>query len=334
MTEKELFKAAAALDMPDFDEVRRFCLEQKSAKRPFRYKRYIAAAACLALILIAMPVMGSLGGNVSRSTSDTASYSGTGEAAEDAQSKDADTKMMTESTDSGENENDGSAGDAYTGSDVTGRAQTTGGDTAADAAGSADSGNSPTAALTAPNSVAPEEVAPDAVAPNSIASDSVTSTYDFTEISSAPTQSYIALKLNDFTAMTADAMAEYFGVPLLPASAPEGYTETTDDSSFGVFRREGGEVYFDSVTRSYVSGDSEFDFTTAKQTMFVLPEGDAADIDGYSVKLFTWESPEGDDSATGCFGAYYKADDVQYSITGIDVTEEEFVNVMLAQLGG
>lgn len=334
MTEKELFKAAAALDMPDFDEVRRFCLEQKSAKRPFRYKKYIAAAACLALILIAVPVMGSLGGKVSQSTSDTASYSGAEEAANDAQSKDADTKMMTEIPDSGNKENGASAGDSYTGNAATDRAQTAGKDTAADAGGTADSGNSPTEALIAPNSVDPESVAPDAVAPDLAVSNSVTSTYDFTEVSTAPSQSYIALKLNDFTAMTADAMAEYFGAPLLPASAPEGYTETTDDSAFGVFRREGGEVYFDSVTCSYVSGDSEFDFTTAKQTMFVLPEGGETDIDGYSVKLFTWENPDGDDSATGCFGAYYKAGELQYSITGIGVTEEEFVNVLLAQLGG
>ena len=334
MTEKELFKAAAALDMPDFDEVRRFCIEQKSTKRPFRYKRYIAAAACLALILIAVPVMRGLGGNFSRSTSDTASYSGAEEAAKDTQSKDADTRMMTKSTDSGDKENDGSDGNAYTGTAATDRAQTAGGGTAADAAGNAGSGNSPTAALIAPNAVAPEAVAPDSGAQNSITSNAVTSTYDFTEVSAAPAQSYIALKLNDFTAMTADAMAEYFGAPLLPASEPEGYTETTDDSAFGVFRREGGEVYFDSVTRSYVSGDSEIDFTTAKQTMFVLPEGDAADIDGYSVKLLTWEDPEEDDSATGCYGAYYKAGDVQYSITGIKVTEKEFVNALLAQLGG
>jgi cytoskeletal protein RodZ len=336
MTEKELFKAAAQLDMPDFEEVRRACLGQKPAKRSFRYKKYIAAAACLALILIAVPVAGNFRQNaVSGNAASTAAYSadetasGGADGAAAQESGTAASESGAAASDDAETQNAPSSGAQSRERVDTGAAA---GGSAAKDAGAVSGSKADDGKTDAAGDAGTAAVAPSSVSPNSLSGGAAE--YSFTQLDSAPAQSYFALNQSDFTAMTADEMEKYFGVPLLPVSAPDGYTETTGDGTFGVFRREGGDVYYDAATRSFEKDGSEYDFTTSEHTLFVLPELSATVINGYSVELYKWSFPTETGKSISCFGARFASGDATYSITGTNVTEEEFVGVLLAQIGG
>lgn len=164
---------------------------------------------------------------------------------------------------------------------------------------------------------------------------------ELTEALPQATYSLFALLTEDFVPMTQQELLDYYGValpveelfPLLSAVGPE----EGDGFGRGIYRREGGEPYFDTNTFSFESADGVLAVYVSLDKVFHLPAsswelpGDElrfTGINGWELALFRYPDEEGN----GCFHTEFRQNGVNFCVTGKNLAEGEFAALLEALL--
>lgn len=165
----------------------------------------------------------------------------------------------------------------------------------------------------------------------------------FNELIEAPQESVIslfALMSEDFVPMTWEELLDYYGVtlpveelfPLLSNLEPEG-----TGSDWGIYRREGGDIYWDGNTFSFTSADGVLGVSIALDKAFHLPSspwelpGDElrfTSVNGWELALFRYPDEAGDQ----IFCTEFRQNGVNYRVTGKNLAEGEFAALLEALL--
>jgi len=152
--------------------------------------------------------------------------------------------------------------------------------------------------------------------------------------------SLFALMTEDFVPMTREELLNYYGVslpveelfPLLSNLEPEG-----TGSDWGIYRREGGDIYWDGNTFSFTSADGVLGVSIALDKAFHLPSspwelpGDElrfTSVNGWELALFRYPDEAGDQ----IFCTEFRQNGVNYRVTGKNLAEGEFAALLEALL--
>lgn len=164
----------------------------------------------------------------------------------------------------------------------------------------------------------------------------------FNELIEEPLTVYstFPLMVEDFVPMTRQELLNYYGVslpveelfPLLSNLEPEG-----TGSDWGIYRREGGDIYWDGNTFSFTSADGVLGVSIALDKAFHLPSspwelpGDElrfTSVNGWELALFRYPDEAGDQ----IFCTEFRQNGVNYRVTGKNLAEGEFAALLEALL--
>lgn len=164
----------------------------------------------------------------------------------------------------------------------------------------------------------------------------------FNELIEEPLTVYstFPLMVEDFVPMTRQELLDYYGVtlpveelfPLLSNLEPEG-----TGSDWGIYRREGGNIYWDGNIFSFTSADGVLAVDIALDKEFHLPSspwelpGDALRftvVNGWELALFRYP----DEAGNQIFYTEFRQNGVNYRVTGKNLAEGEFAALLEALL--
>ena len=164
----------------------------------------------------------------------------------------------------------------------------------------------------------------------------------FNELIEEPLTVYstFPLMVEDFVPMTRQELLDYYGVtlpveelfPLLSNLEPEG-----TGSDWGIYRREGGNIYWDGNIFSFTSADGVLAVDIALDKEFHLPSspwelpGDALRftvVNGWELALFRYP----DEAGNQMFSTEFRQNGVNFRVTGKNLAEGEFAALLGALL--
>lgn len=164
----------------------------------------------------------------------------------------------------------------------------------------------------------------------------------FNELIEEPLTVYstFPLMVEDFVPMTRQELLDYYGVtlpveelfPLLSNLEPEG-----TGSDWGIYRREGGDIYWDGNIFSFTSADGVQTVDIGLDKEFHLPSspwelpGDALRftvVNGWELALFRYP----DEAGNQIFYTEFRQNGVNYRVTGKNLAEGEFAALLQALL--